>query len=77
MRYKIPPTKERYRLDRLKLLNLLATDIDIQWGKLAGSYENLPDGGVKVDFGDGASATGSILVGTDGNNSNGLCSVFC
>jgi hypothetical protein len=69
IRYKVPPAKERFRLNRLKLLNLLSTGLNVQWGKNAISYEDLPDGTVKVIFQDGSSATGTMLVGADGNNS--------
>lgn len=71
VRYKIPPTKERYRLQRLKLLNLLSTGIDIQWGKEVESYMDLPDGTLQVYFKDGSSVSGTMLIGADGNNSNG------
>ncbi|TVY13508.1 putative FAD-dependent monooxygenase [Lachnellula arida] len=69
VRYKIPPSKERVRLNRLRLLNHLSTGLDIQWGKSVASYEDLPDGTIKVHFRDGPSATGSMLVGCDGSNS--------
>jgi len=72
VRYRIPPTKERLRLNRLRLLNLLSTGLDIKWGKGVASYEDLPEGGVKVNFLDGSSITGSILIGCDGNNSKGM-----
>ncbi|CAG8953772.1 hypothetical protein HYFRA_00006663 [Hymenoscyphus fraxineus] len=68
-RYKIPPTKERLRLNRLKLLNLLSKGLDIQWGKIATSFKDLPDGTVEVNFQDGSVATGSMLIGADGNHS--------
>jgi hypothetical protein len=69
--FKIPPTRERYRLHRLKLLNLLSTGVDIKWGKSVKSYDDSSDG-VKVYFEDGSLASGSILIGADGNNSNGM-----
>jgi hypothetical protein len=72
VQYKIPPTKERFRLHRLKLLNLLSTDIDIKWGERVECYHDLPDGGIEVHFKDGTSASGSMLIGADGNNSNGM-----
>jgi flavin-dependent dehydrogenase len=71
VRFKITPTKERYRLHRLKLLNLLSTGVDIQWGQKVESYDDSSDG-VKVHFEDGSLAAGSILIGADGNNSNGM-----
>jgi hypothetical protein len=73
VRYKIPPTKERFRLDRAKLLKILSTDIDIQWDKQVSSYKDLPDGTVRVSFKDGSSTSGSMLIGADGSNSNGIC----
>ena len=72
VRFKILPTKERYRLHRFKLLSLLSTGIDIQWGKAVESYDDSSDGVVKVRLEDGSFATGSILIGADGNNSNGM-----
>lgn len=71
VRHKIPPAKERFRLNRPKLLNLLSEGLDIQWGKHATHHEDLRDGSVKVHFKDGTTATGSLLVGADGNNSKG------
>jgi flavin-dependent dehydrogenase len=71
VRFKILPAKERYRLHRLKLLNILSTGVDIQWGKRVESYDDSSDG-VKVRLDDGSSVTGSILIGADGNNSNGM-----
>jgi hypothetical protein len=72
VRYKIPPAKERLRLNRLRLLNSLSAGLDIQWGKNLASYEELPDGSINVHFKDGSSTTGSMLIGADGNNSNGI-----
>ena len=71
VRYKVPPTKERLRLNRLKLLNLLSEGLDIQWGKCVGDYEHLEDDSVAVSFEDGSEVVGSLLVGADGNNSAG------
>jgi 2-polyprenyl-6-methoxyphenol hydroxylase-like FAD-dependent oxidoreductase len=71
VRYKVPPSKERFRLERSKFRNILSTGIDIQWGKELDSYEALPGGVVNVYFKDGSSASGSLLIGADGNNSNG------
>lgn len=68
-RYKIPPSKRRYRLDRNKLRDLLCTGITVHEGKALASIENLSSGGVKAHFEDGTSATGSIIIGADGNNS--------
>jgi 2-polyprenyl-6-methoxyphenol hydroxylase-like FAD-dependent oxidoreductase len=68
-RYKIPPSKRRLRLHRQKLRDVICTGIDIQEGKGLKSIENLPTGGVKAHFSDGTSATGSLIIGADGNNS--------
>ncbi|RFU26571.1 hypothetical protein B7463_g9768, partial [Scytalidium lignicola] len=70
VRYKIPPTKERFRLNRLKLLNILSTGVNVEWGKDIEYYEEAPDGTIRVHFKDGTSASGSMLIGADGNNSN-------
>jgi 2-polyprenyl-6-methoxyphenol hydroxylase-like FAD-dependent oxidoreductase len=68
-RYKIPPSKRRLRLHRQKLRDVISTGLNTQEGKELKSIENLPQGGVKAYFVDGTSATGSILIGADGNNS--------
>lgn len=68
-RYRIPPSKRRLRLHRQKLRNILATGLHIQEGKGLESIENLPGGVVKAHFTDGTSATGSMVIGADGNNS--------
>jgi 2-polyprenyl-6-methoxyphenol hydroxylase-like FAD-dependent oxidoreductase len=68
-RYRIPPSKRRLRLHRQKLRDLLSSGLDIQEGKGLVSVETLPSGGVVAHFSDGTSATGSILIGADGNNS--------
>jgi hypothetical protein len=57
---------------RLRLLNLLSTGLDIQWGKSVTFYKELANGTVEVHFKDGISMTGSMLIGCDGANSKGL-----
>ncbi|KAI1396618.1 FAD/NAD(P)-binding domain-containing protein [Hypoxylon fuscum] len=69
VRYKIPPSKERLRLHRQKLRNILADDLDIREGKKLVSVEQI-EGGVRAHFEDGTFADGTILIGADGNNSN-------
>ncbi|KAF7502831.1 hypothetical protein GJ744_005010 [Endocarpon pusillum] len=56
------------RAERLRLRNWLATNLPIQWGKRVMRIEH-DDEGVSVDFEDGTTAKGDILVGADGINS--------
>jgi len=65
----IPPMKRRMRLHRQKLREALLTGVDMQPGKRLETYEKLADGQVRAHFADGTTATGSLLVGADGNNS--------
>jgi flavin-dependent dehydrogenase len=58
------------RAERLRLRNWLATNLPIQWGKRVMRIEH-DDEGVSVDFEDGTTAKGDILVGADGINSIG------
>ncbi|KAI8965484.1 FAD/NAD(P)-binding domain-containing protein [Daldinia sp. FL1419] len=69
IRYKIPPSKARLRLNRQKLRSILEDGIDVQEGKKLTSVEEV-HGGVKIHFEDGTFAEGTMLVGADGNNSN-------
>ena len=57
------------RLHRQKLRDLLPSDLNIQEGKGIVAVKNLPSGGVVAHFSDGTSATGSVPIGADGNNS--------
>lgn len=68
-RYKIPPSKRRLRLHRQKLRDLLASGLDVQEGKKLKDVETMPNGSVTAHFEDGTSASGTILIGADGNNS--------
>ncbi|KAI9643624.1 hypothetical protein NHQ30_008246 [Ciborinia camelliae] len=70
IRYKIPPSKLRRRLDRQKIRNLLATDLAIQEGKglrflTPASSSDL----VTAHFSDGTNSDATLVVGADGNNS--------
>lgn len=67
-KYRIPPSS-RYRLDRQKLRDLLCQDLNIQEGKDFEFYSTLPNGPIQAQFSDGTTATGSIIIGADGNNS--------
>lgn len=61
------------RANRPKLRQWLATDIPIQWSKhLVSINSDDAAGRVTVEFADGTSATGDIVVGADGVNSSGL-----
>ncbi|KAI1463491.1 FAD/NAD(P)-binding domain-containing protein [Daldinia caldariorum] len=69
IRYKIPPSKTRLRLNRKRLRSILASGINIQEGKKLASVETF-EGGVRAHFEDGTFADGTILIGADGSNSN-------
>ncbi|KAF3024209.1 hypothetical protein E8E14_010572 [Neopestalotiopsis sp. 37M] len=59
------------RANRPKLRQWLATDIPIQWSKhLVSISSDDAAGRVTVEFADGTSATGDIVVGADGVNSS-------
>ena len=58
------------RANRNRLREYLAQNIDINWGKNWTSIEESPDS-VTIQFSDGSSASGDILVGADGVNSKG------
>ncbi|KAK4167792.1 hypothetical protein QBC43DRAFT_311451 [Cladorrhinum sp. PSN259] len=66
---------DRIRVTRDKFRRLLATGLDIQWGKKATGFTTHHDdddgseGGVTVNFDDGTSVEGSIVVACDGANS--------
>jgi 2-polyprenyl-6-methoxyphenol hydroxylase-like FAD-dependent oxidoreductase len=57
-------------VNRPRLRNYLATNLNINWGKHLISVEE-DDSSVTVRFADGTSATGDVLVGADGVNSVG------
>ena len=59
-----------YRLRRDKFRGMLLRGIDVNWGKALAGVSYSEDGlQVTANFADGTSATGSILVGTDGPHS--------
>ncbi|KAK1655034.1 FAD binding domain-containing protein [Colletotrichum phormii] len=62
------PESLRIRVTRERLRRLLATDIDIQWGKGFTRYEE-NETGVAVYFEDGTSVAGRVLVACDGGPS--------
>ncbi|KAI1035313.1 hypothetical protein LB504_006130 [Fusarium proliferatum] len=69
------PEAERVRVTRQGLRALLATGIEIEWGKgVAGLVST--DDSVTASFEDGSSATGSLLVGCDGSHSRVRRSMF-
>jgi len=57
------------RVSRKKMRNLFSEGLDVQYGKEMVSADLTDDGRVKVEFTDGSSATGDILVGCDGAKS--------
>ncbi|KAF5660695.1 zeaxanthin epoxidase chloroplastic [Fusarium circinatum] len=69
------PEAERVRVARQGLRALLATGIDIEWGKgVAGVVST--DDSVTASFEDGSSVTGSLLVACDGSHSRVRRSMF-
>ncbi|KAK3373159.1 hypothetical protein B0T24DRAFT_575425 [Lasiosphaeria ovina] len=62
------PDQPLIRAERSRLRRWLSANIPIQWGKRVTRIENSDDG-VSVQFEDGGSAHGDILVGADGINS--------
>ncbi|KAI5855549.1 FAD/NAD(P)-binding domain-containing protein [Durotheca rogersii] len=69
VRYKIPPSKNRLRLHRQRLRDVLTAGIEIHEQKKLVSIEETDDG-VEAHFEDGTSAAGTLLIGADGSNSN-------
>ncbi|CAJ2501834.1 Uu.00g046870.m01.CDS01 [Anthostomella pinea] len=62
------PGKVWVRANRSRLRVWLATNLDLQWGKIASKVEQGAEK-VTVTFRDGSSATGDVLVGADGMHS--------
>ncbi|ORY57692.1 FAD/NAD(P)-binding domain-containing protein, partial [Leucosporidium creatinivorum] len=67
--YKIPPSKKRVRANRTKLRALLLQGLNVEYEKKFERFETIEGGGVRAHFADGTIAEGTLLVGTDGNNS--------
>ncbi|TGJ84037.1 hypothetical protein E0Z10_g4727 [Xylaria hypoxylon] len=68
-RYTIPPSP-RKRLNRSKFRALLATGLDIHWGKSLASFAPDANGaGIVATFADGTAVHGAMLVAADGGNS--------
>lgn len=63
-----PGDKSIIRVNRQRLRDWLATNIDIQYGKTAVAFDEGADS-VTVHFKDGTSVTGDFLVGADGAHS--------
>ncbi|GAP85393.2 putative fad-binding domain-containing protein [Rosellinia necatrix] len=67
--YVIPPSP-RKRVSRLGFRKLLAEGLDIRWGKALSSFAPSADGnGIVVQFADGTSAHGAMLIAADGGRS--------
>ncbi|RAL06913.1 FAD-dependent oxidoreductase [Aspergillus homomorphus CBS 101889] len=62
------PAAERIRVSRVRLRQLLATDLTIQWNKTLQNIDST-SGSVTAYFHDGTSYTGCILIGCDGSRS--------
>ncbi|KAK3301754.1 uncharacterized protein B0T15DRAFT_322591 [Chaetomium strumarium] len=67
---------QRIRVTRDRLRQLLATDLDIQWGKAVNNVVTAPDGTVTVSFDDGTSYEGSLVVACDGGSSRIRAALF-
>ncbi|KAK1762504.1 putative FAD-dependent monooxygenase [Phialemonium atrogriseum] len=63
------PESDRIRVSRQRLLQILATGIDIQWRKAFTKYESTGDDSITASFSDGSSCVGTLLVACDGSNS--------
>lgn len=62
------PSSFRKRISRVKLRNLLATGIDVNWDKSISGFQPTEDG-IVVSFTDGTNVHGSALATADGSGS--------
>ncbi|KAH6853277.1 hypothetical protein B0I37DRAFT_358896 [Chaetomium sp. MPI-CAGE-AT-0009] len=62
------PSSFRRRVDRGRLRELLATDIDVKWTKRVDRFRPT-NSGISVVFADGTEVEGSVLVAADGSGS--------
>ncbi|PYH71815.1 FAD-dependent oxidoreductase [Aspergillus vadensis CBS 113365] len=62
------PAAERIRVSRVRLRQLVATGLDVQWNKTLQNIESSADT-VTAHFADGTSYTGCLLIGCDGSRS--------
>ncbi|RDK42744.1 FAD binding domain protein [Aspergillus phoenicis ATCC 13157] len=62
------PAAERIRVSRVRLRQLVATGLDVQWNKTLQNIESTADT-VTAHFADGTSYTGCLLIGCDGSRS--------
>jgi 2-polyprenyl-6-methoxyphenol hydroxylase-like FAD-dependent oxidoreductase len=62
------PSSTHYRLNRKAFRRLLSTGLDIHWGKRFTGF-NPTEYGVQVNFDDGDTVEGSMLLAVDGKNS--------
>ncbi|KAH0433893.1 FAD binding domain-containing protein [Colletotrichum camelliae] len=69
------PESLRIRVTRERLRRLVATGIDIQWGKGFAGYEETEDS-VVVSFEDGSTCAGRVLVACDGGASRVRTQLF-
>lgn len=67
------PSTPTLRANRLLLRKWLATNINVQYGRVASHIERSGDKMI-VTFKDGTTATGDLVVGADGANSIGKSS---
>ncbi|KAF9871852.1 FAD binding domain-containing protein [Colletotrichum karsti] len=69
------PESLRIRVTRERLRRLVATDIDIQWGRAFASFQE-KEGAVVATFEDGSTCTGRVLVACDGGASRVRTQLF-
>ncbi|GAT21245.1 FAD binding domain protein [Aspergillus luchuensis] len=62
------PAAERIRVSRVRLRQLVATGLDVQWNKTLRNIDSSADT-VTAHFADGTSYTGCLLIGCDGSRS--------
>lgn len=67
------PSTPTLRVNRLRLRKWLATNVNVQFGRVASKVERVGEKMV-VTFQNGTTATGDIVVGADGANSIGKSS---
>ncbi|KAF9895170.1 hypothetical protein FE257_000072 [Aspergillus nanangensis] len=61
-------SSQHFRLNRKKFRELLSTGIDVNWGMRVTEF-HATQGGVSVDFEDGSTVRGSMLLAVDGKRS--------
>lgn len=60
---------QQRRINREKFRKLLLHGVDVEWGKSIAAINTDQEDGVTIEFSDGSSASGMMVVGADGANS--------